>query len=135
MDIKMKIIIAGGRKFVPNTDHLRYLIKLNKGNKISEVVSGTCKGADIFGEQFAKTFNIKIKQFPAKWGDIKSKPLSQIGYTRNGKPYWKLAGMHRNVQMVNYADGVILFPGGSGTANMKLEATKRMLPIWEFKSS
>lgn len=131
----MRIIIAGGSQFVPTTEHLQYLILLNKDNMISEIVSGTCEGADTFGEQFASYFNITIKRFPAKWSNVRSKPRSQIGYTMTGKPYWKLAGFKRNVEMADYADGVILFPGNSGTNNMKLEAIKRSLPIWEFKSS
>lgn len=111
----MKVIIAGGRKFKPDAKSALWLIELLKVLQPSEIISGGAKGADKFGEEAAKTLDIPIRQFPAKWNDFGRK-----------------AGMMRNKQMAEYADACILLPGGVGTANMKKEALNRGLIVYEY---
>jgi len=79
---------------------------------LTEVVSGGAKGADEFGEFIAKSYNTKLTVFPADWNK-----------------HGMAAGLIRNKQMVEYADAVVLFPGGKGTANMKEQAEKMNLKI------
>jgi hypothetical protein len=55
---------------------------------------------------------VPVKQFPADWNK-----------------YGKAAGPIRNAQMAKYADAVILFPGGRGTANMRKLAKEHGLEI------
>src|SRR5690606_3144256 len=94
----MKLIIAGGRdyRFTPND-----IEQLNSLKNITEVVSGGAKGADAEGEQWATEQGIPIKIFKADW-----------------KQYGRGAGPRRNQAMADYADAVVLFPGGKGTENM-----------------
>lgn len=111
----MRVIIAGGRDYYfTDADELK-LDQLR--DQITEVVSGGAKGADACGERWARENQIPIKMFPAEW--IKHK---------------KAAGPIRNAEMADYADAVILFPGGKGTKNMYETAKKYGLKIWDFRN-
>lgn len=96
----VRVIIAGSRGF-DNYKSLRlkcYKVfsELSKNNILSnivmkdipniEIISGTAKGADKLGEQFASDWGIKVKRFPADWN-----------------VYGKSAGYIRNEQMAKYA--------------------------------
>ena len=91
----MKIIIAGSRDFVDYEDLCKTMIHSNAAKKITELVSGGARGADRLGERWAKENNIPIKQFIPEW--------DKLG---------KRAGMVRNEQMGNYADGLLAFWDG-----------------------
>ena len=114
----MKVVIAGGRKYHMIASDVKWLNELNKEIDITEIVSGKATGADYWGEQWAKYNNIPIKEFPAKWKN----GLGGVDYS---------AGHKRNEEMAKYADAVVLFPGGTGTANMRKNAIKYGLPIYE----
>ena len=60
--------------------------------------------------------DIPIKKFPAEWD-------------KHGKG----AGFIRNKQMAEYADAVVLFPGGNGTNNMYEQASKMNLKIIDLR--
>lgn len=104
----LKVIIAGSRDFndyikLKNIlDKFNLLIK-DKGYIINQIISGTCKGADLLGERYAKENNIDIVRFPAKWNT-----------------YGKKAGYLRNLEMGEYGDILIAFPinDSKGTYNM-----------------
>lgn len=86
----IRTIIAGSREFIDQhrLNKVCNWIFAYKGLAYSdvEIISGTCRGADIMGENFAKTYNIPVKRFPADW-----------------KLYGKNAGNVRNRQMAEYA--------------------------------
>lgn len=107
----MRVIIAGSREF---TDQYRLNKVCNwifayKGLAYSdvEIESGTCRGADVKGENFASVYGVPVKRFPANW-----------------KLYGKNAGNVRNRQMAEYAsatNGVLIAFANSrckGTMNM-----------------
>jgi len=100
----MKVIIAGSRT-ATNYEHLLTAINAFEltGRDITEVVSGTAKGADKMGERWALENDIPVKQFPANWNK-----------------YGKSAGYRRNEEMAEYADYLIaLWDGQSrGTKHM-----------------
>lgn len=125
----MRIIIAGSRDF-NNYDLLvsemyRVLVDLRfKGYNVIdsaiEVISGTARGADRLGEQFAKRFKLKLKRFPADWDR-----------------YGKRAGYLRNHEMAKYAKEdnelavLIAFTNGSkGTGHMIDIANKEGLLVY-----
>jgi hypothetical protein len=85
-----KIIIAGSRTFNDYNLLIKTLKELNLN--ITEIVSGTAKGADSLGEKFATENNIPIKKFPPNWSK-----------------YHKSAGVIRNQEMIDYGDVLIAF--------------------------
>jgi hypothetical protein len=125
----MKVVVAGSRSI---TDYNLVSAAIKEpGFKIAEIVSGTAKGVDSLGEQWAKENNIPVKRFPAPWDDIKDKPENEIGQNSFGKKYWKRAGAFRNQQMADYADALIaITTGSSGTADMIERAKKKDLTIF-----
>jgi hypothetical protein len=97
----MKTIIAGGRNYVLTVGDAKWLDGLRITLPITEVVCGEATGADAGGKKWALARGIPVKCFPADW--------PQFG---------KRAGPIRNEQMAEYAEGLIAFPGGQGTADM-----------------
>lgn len=106
----MKLIIAGGRDFNDIDymyDKLDEMFDYNA--KITQVVSGHCRGADKMGEMWGDerlAYIIRenrVKTFPAKWKE----------------EGWK-AGHNRNVLMGDYADELVAFWDGEsrGTKHM-----------------
>lgn len=107
-------IIAGSREFIDQYRLNKVCNWIFAYKKIAysdvKIISGTCRGADIMGENFAKTYNIPVKRFPADW-----------------KLYGRNAGNVRNRQMAEYAsssssnNGVLIAFANSrckGTMNM-----------------
>jgi len=102
----MKVIIAGSRS-VKKLATVEKAINLALASKprlhIDEVVSGTARGVDQLGEEFADKHSITIKRFPADWDT-----------------HGRSAGYKRNVVMARYADALIAIWDGKsrGTAHM-----------------
>lgn len=115
----MKILIAGGRDFVGDFDHMEWLDMLHAEHVFSGAVSGGAKGADAYGEKWAQLRNLPTRLFLANW-------------SKHGKA----AGPIRNRQMAEYVakhGGIVaLLPGGKGTANMKATAEKAGLRVVEY---
>lgn len=126
----MRVIVAGSRSI---TDYNLICAAIKEsGFKIAEIVSGTAKGVDSLGEQWAKENDIPVKRFPAPWDDIEGKLPHVIGVTRNGKKFWKKAGSFRNQQMADYADAliVIIKNESSGSEDMLTRASKKGMLIF-----
>jgi len=113
----MKLIIAGSRTFTNYKKLCKICDHLLQNQTNIEIVSGTARGADKLGEQYAKEKNYPIKHFPANWNK-----------------YGKAAGPKRNQQMANYADALVAFWDGKsrGTKNMIELANKRKLNVLIF---
>lgn len=101
----MRCIITGGRDYILNKLDRDFIVKIIKHYKITEIVSGHCKGADLFGESIAKDLGLSLMIFRADW-----------------KRYGDNAGPLRNREMAYYTDYVILLSGGNGTSSMRKEA-------------
>ena len=82
--------------------------------EVTEIVSGGATGADMFGEQCASVLHIPVKIFKADWNK-----------------YSQQAGLIRNIIMAEYADALLLFPGGTGSMHMRKTAMKNNLIIKE----
>lgn len=109
----MKTIIAGGRDIIDMSILKNALSSIDF--KITEVVCGLARGADLLGEEWASKKEIPVKYFPAKW-----------------HLYGKSAGYKRNNQMAEYADCLIaLWDGKSkGTSHMINLAKENGLNIY-----
>lgn len=102
----MKVIIAGSRS-ITDINYVYEAVKKAYSDgiqEIDEVVSGTARGVDRLGEEWAKRNKIPIKKFPAD--------------------YWlyhpSIAPKKRNEQMACYADALIAVWNGcsGGTHDM-----------------
>lgn len=114
-----KVIIAGGRDFNYQSEHLDYISKMisryyDTKNMIPknggvELVTGCAKGADQIPYFFNTWHGTPIKEFPADW-----------------KTHGKKAGILRNIEMAEYADALIAFWDGKsrGTKHM-IETAKK----------
>jgi len=105
----MKVIIAGSREF-SDFNLLREKCEEIISSEEVEIVSGTAKGADKMGEEYAKAKGYQIKRFPANWNK-----------------YGKSAGYLRNKEMAEYADSAIIFWDGSS------KGTKHMIDLAKDK--
>ena len=119
----VKVIVAGSRTFNDFAYLEKHLMAYFKANALHrkdvEIISGTAKGADSLGEQFANKYGLKLTKFPADWNQ-----------------YGKSAGYIRNEEMAKYAgensDGVLFAFWNnisSGTKNMINIARKYKLII------
>lgn len=99
----MKTIVAGSRTF---NNYKLLKSTLDEITEITEIVSGTAKGADTLGEKYAKESNIPLVLFPADWNK-----------------YRNSAGYIRNEEMAKYADACIVFWDG------KSKGTKHMIDL------
>jgi len=112
----MKTIIAGGRSFIPADVHIVWLDDLFEQCAFTEIVCGGAKGADDFGKNWAEQHGLPVKIFKAEWS-----------------LYGRSAGPRRNAEMAKYADSLVLFPGGKGSASMLSLAKSNNLQIFVFE--
>ena len=120
---KVRIIVAGGRDFADYNllfnSLMNVLTDLEEVNTVEnksqiEFISGTCRGADVLGEQFAYNFGYSVKRFPAKWDELGKR----AGYVRNCDMA-KYASEADHGILVAFWDGI-----SKGTRNM-IEIAKR----------
>ncbi len=107
----MRLIIAGSRDF---DDYEMLKLRLDEilrnTSEPIEVVSGTCKGADLLGERYAEERGYVIKRFPVDWD-------------KHGKK----AGYLRNLEMAEYGTHCVVFWDGYSAG------TKMMIKLAEEK--
>lgn len=115
----MKVIIAGSRNFSNYGILKTYCNRvLSNVKEEIEIVSGTAKGADMLGEQYAIEMGYKLTRFPADWN-----------------LFGKAAGAIRNKQMADYSDALIAFWDGRsrGTLDMIYKAKQAKLKLRVLK--
>jgi hypothetical protein len=96
----MRVIVAGSRG-VTSLEVVAAAMA-ESGLTVTEVVSGTARGADQLGEHWAHERGVPVARFPADW--------------RLGRG----AGMFRNERMAAYAEALVAVWDGQsrGTADM-----------------
>ena len=114
----MRCIIAGSRD--ATKWQVRFaIVACDWSLDITEVVSGGARGADRYGEEWARACDIPVRKFPALWGK-----------------YGKSAGQRRNTQMAQNADALIAIWDGvsPGTEDMIQQATSRHLLVSVYRT-
>jgi hypothetical protein len=113
-NISFKVIIAGSRDFNDYKFLRKICDHLLQNKPDIEIVSGAARGADRLGEVYAAEKGYKVTQFPANWNR-----------------FGKKAGYLRNVDMSDYANGLIAFWNGEskGTKHMIDIANKKKLQV------
>ncbi len=80
---ELRVIIAGSRDFNDYELLKREVLDIvrydNRPKELVKIVSGGARGADRLGEQFAKEFDLKVKQFIPDWDSLGKR----AGYVRN----------------------------------------------------
>lgn len=111
----VRIIVAGGRDYSDSATVFAVLDMIHAKRVVAEVIHGAAPGADSLGAQWAEARGIKVTPCPADW-----------------KAHGKAAGPRRNRHMLTLKpDGVVLFPGGRGTADMRKAALEAGVPVYE----
>ncbi len=113
----MKVIIAGSRAFHNYEELCTVCNHILSRQTVIEIVSGTARGADALGEQYAIDKGFQLTKFPANWNK-----------------YGKSAGYKRNEEMAIYADALIALwdAKSSGTKHMIDLAKRHQLKIHYF---
>ncbi len=104
----MKVVIAGSRT-ISNLSLLEEVVE-RCGYEITTVISGTARGVDLLGEQWASKYKKSVIRMPANWDK-----------------HGKAAGPIRNAEMAEIADAAIIIWDGksTGTKNM-IENMKKL---------
>lgn len=107
---KHRIIIAGSRTITDYHFLAKYMDDYIEMEDLDphgiEIVSGTARGVDQMGEQWAAFHQFPVIRFPAKW-----------------KTYGRSAGHRRNAAMAEYATHLVAFWDG------KSRGTKSMIAL------
>jgi len=98
-----RVVVAGSRNFNDYNLLSSELDKFLAGKNNVTIVSGTARGADRMGEQYAAEHGYKIDQFPAEWSK-----------------YHQGAGPIRNLEMVKTADAVVAFWDNQSTGTKNI---------------
>jgi hypothetical protein len=120
----MKLIVAGSRHFDQAEPVKKYITSAVRDlesiteSKVTEIVSGTARGIDTIGEEWARENGIPVKRFPADWDT-----------------YGKRAGHIRNREMAEYADAALVIWDGKsrGSANMVATAEAMTLTLMQVQ--
>lgn len=90
MNKELRIIVAGSREFnnyqLLSDTLMKYLEDIDFTDVVDnpnqvKFISGTARGADVLGEQFAYTWGYEVKRFHADWDSLGKR----AGYVRNSE--------------------------------------------------
>lgn len=112
----MRLIVAGGRGYCFTAADAARLDRLAVELRVTEIVHGCASGADLCAEKWAANRLIPTTTFRPDW-------------QRHGRA----AGPIRNRAMAEYADALVAFPGGRGTADMVRQAKERGLTVHDWR--
>lgn len=113
-----RLIVAGSRTYTNRVRVFEILDKVAKDQAnngyLIEIVSGLCRGPDLFGLEWAELNDFPVHKFPANWDK-----------------YGKRAGFVRNVEMAENADALLAFHinNSRGTMHMINIASARNLKV------
>lgn len=106
----MRVLVCGGRNYQDRDWIFHVLDHYYSARPFDCLIHGNATGADSIAGEWAWS-RVPVEAYPAPW-----------------ELYGRAAGMMRNAQMLREGlpNLVIAFPGGTGTLNMKLQATRAL---------
>lgn len=115
----MRIVVTGGRDYGDLETVYRAINKFNKLQQISLLINGGAKGADTLCRVVAEELGIPVENVPV--------------LPEEWKRYGNGAGPRRNQKMIDnfHPQGLIYFPGGNGTEDMKHRCEKAGLLMFD----
>lgn len=115
--MSVRLIVCGGRDYAFKGHVFSVLDTLHEKRTIVEIIEGGARGADAFAAAWAVERGVLLTTVHANWNDLKL-----------------AGGPARNKAMLEHGpDGVVAFPGGSGTANMCALAEAAGVPVMRVK--
>lgn len=117
----LNLIVCGGRDYENKDAVFSTLDEVHRRRHIALIIEGGATGADRLARTWAIANHVPYLTVEAEW-----------------HAYGRAAGPIRNRRMITegHATGVVAFPGGRGTANMRAQAAEAELPVWEpFKEA
>jgi hypothetical protein len=113
----VRLLVCGGRDYNDSRAVFDALDRLRaRGTVIDCIITGGARGADRLAEHWAWQAGVAVYVFDADW-----------------EAHGKAAGPIRNALMLaeGKPDGVVAFPGGSGTEDMVTKARAAGVKVWE----
>lgn len=111
----MKLLVCGGRDYIDQDRVYSTLDRIHVKRNIRVLIEGGAKGADAIARRWAHLRGVTCATVPAQW-----------------EAHGRKAGPIRNEAMLTLGpDGVLAFPGGSGTENMKQLARDAGVTVME----
>lgn len=116
----MKLLVCGGRDFTDAEGLGEWLRWFHMRRPITCLISGAAPGADTLAKKWAELNGIPVMLFPANWDFHR-----------------KAAGPIRNANMLLFGEpqGVVAFPGGTGTADMVSKSRAAGVPVLELEAT
>ena len=98
-----RLLVCGGRDYTDRAHVFATLDRVHAKKPVALVIHGAARGADTLAGEWAEDRGIEVWRFVASW-----------------QKHGNAAGPIRNQAMLATAkpEGVVAFPGGSGTADM-----------------
>ena len=114
-----RFIVCGGRDFNDREAVFNHLDRLHAKVGVAGIAHGGATGVDTFAGEWAKERGIPCEVFPVPDAEWKKRGPA--------------AGPLRNAYMAAkyQPDGVVAFPGGTGTASMTSIAEFNGIKVWE----
>lgn len=110
----MKVIVCGGRDYADRAAVFAALDKAHAKRAFSMVIHGGATGADTLAGHWADARGILSAKVEALWD-----------------AYGKAVGPRRNRAMLAlFPEGLVAFPGGTGTADMVAAARAAGVKVW-----
>lgn len=108
------VLVTGGRTYSNRAELFSLLDSIHAADTISLLIQGGATGADEIGAEWATLNGVGCVTEKPAWSSYQFNP-----------------GTVRNTAMLDkwHPDLVVAAPGGSGTSNMLLQATRRKIPI------
>jgi hypothetical protein len=130
----MRLVVTGGRDYSDTARIFEALDDLHAVQPITTLIHGDAAGVDRRCGAWAYQRGVPVDKYPAPWDDI-DHPQAVVRYRRDGKPYDVMAGPRRNQQMIDDGkpDAGMVFPGGTGTADMRSRMVVAELEIFEVE--
>mgnify|MGYP003404458018 CR=1 FL=1 len=117
---RMRLIVAGGRDYRLTVRDLAKRRDLCERLDVPERVHGDANGVDRDAGAWGKRHHYVVTPFPAEWENHEGAAKRSQGAIRNRK-------------MAAYADAVVLFQGGDGTADMRKAAVEHNLRVYDYR--
>jgi hypothetical protein len=114
----MRLVVTGGRDYCDTARIFAALDELHARRPITTLIEGEARGLDIRAKAWAQRRGIAVDPYPADWAVL-------------GKD----AGPVRNQWMIDLGkpDYGLVFPGGTGTADMRRRLVAAGVPFEEVR--